>query len=274
MKRPSIFILGAICLAACASQTPAAVTLAAPRALRSATATAAAAAVSTSVSQSLSPTPLAVTPAAGTPVEVASTAQAAAPSATAAADNPLLKVTSSRGYLAQQGYYIIGEVENLGAAPMSAVQVSAIYEYKFSGKPIMDLGSEQTTTALSVIPAKGKSPFILGPYTFPEPVTMYELKVQGQEGRLPRQDLVVQSSNDYSVGSWLYLRGEVRNTGTTNAQYVKAVFTLYDQYNHVIGVVQAYASPDSIPAGGFSTFAAATDYWPGFDHYALQVQGQ
>ena len=157
---------------------------------------------------------------------------------------------------------------------MGSVQVTAVYEYKPNGRPITTLGTEKTSTLLSVIPANGKAPFKLGPYVFPEPVTMYELKVQGQAGNLPRQDLVLQSSNDYSAGTWLYLRGEIKNTGSISAQYVKAIVTLYDPKGSVVGVLDTYTTPDAIPAGEYSNFQVMTDYWPNFDHFSVQIQAQ
>src|SRR5258708_9867856 len=137
-----------------------------------------------------------------------------------ASSDASLEVVDSQGYAMLDGYYIIGEVQNNGAAPISSVKVTATYEYKFSGKPIVTLGTESTSALLDVIPPSGKAPFKLGPDTFAKPITMYELKVQGQAGTLSKQDVIIQSSNEYSVGSWLYLRGEINNTGNGNAQYV------------------------------------------------------
>jgi len=154
------------------------------------------------------------------------------------------------------------------------VLVSAIYEYKPNGKPLVTLGTEQTTTLLDVIPAGGKAPFKLGPYFFGLPVTLYELKVQGQAGNPGRQDLALQSSNAYTSGAWLYVRGEIKNTGANSAQYVKAVVTLYDSEGKVVGVLAAYTNAGTIPPGGFSTFQASTNYWPGYDHFVIEIQGQ
>jgi hypothetical protein len=190
------------------------------------------------------------------------------------ASSSTLHIVDSQGYSMLDGYYIIGEVQNDGANPVRSVKVTAVYEYKFSGKPIMTLGTESTTALLDVIPPDGKAPFKLGPYTFGRPITMYELKVQGQTGNLARQDLVLQSSNEYSVGSWLYLRGEIKNTGDKNAAYVKAIITLYDPKGSVVGVISTYTAPDTIAAGGYSTFAVTTNYWPNFDHYSIQIQAQ
>ena len=138
------------------------------------------------------------------------------------------------------GYYIIGEIQNNTNTPMASVEVTAIYEYKPNGRPIATLGTEKTSTLLDIIHPNGKVPFKLGPYVFSEPVTMYELKVQGQAGTLQRQDLVLQSSNSSSAGTWLYVRGEIKNTGSANAQYVKAVITLYDPKGSVISILSTF----------------------------------
>ncbi len=81
-------------------------------------------------------------------------------------------------------------------------------------------------------------------------------------------------ANSYSAGSWLYVRGEILNNGTTDAKFVKAVITLYDQYGNVIGAFSTYTNPSTVPAGGYAPFTASTEYWPNFDHFTVQVQGQ
>ena len=201
------------------------------------------------------------------------------PTATADTTDPAgLDVLSSQGYALNDGFYIVGELLNNTSTPMGNINILATYYYQRAGKPVV-VGTQNGSTMLSVIPASSKSPFVIGPFQMTTnkagPVTWYDLQETGQVSTLPRQDLVVQpTSNSYSTGSWLYVRGEILNTGKTDAKFAKAVITLYNQDGTIIGAISTYTNPSTIPAGGYAPFSASTEYWPGFDHFTVQVQGQ
>jgi hypothetical protein len=214
-------------------------------------------------------------PATGTPSSNSSVTAAATADPSLPAD---LDVLSSQSYTMNDGFYIVGELLNNTATPMGNIKITATYYYQRAGKPVA-LGTQDGSTLLDVIPAYGKAPFVIGPYvlttTKAGPVTWYDLHEEGQTGTLPRQDLVVQTgANSYSAGSWLYVRGEIQNTGTTDAKFVKAVVTLYNPDGVIIGAISTYTHPSSVPAGGYAPFTASTEYWPNFDHLTVQVQGQ
>jgi hypothetical protein len=176
------------------------------------------------------------------------------------------------------GFYIVGELLNNTSTPMGNINILATYYYQRAGKPVV-VGTQNGSTMLNVIPANSKSPFVIGPFQMTTnkagPVTWYDLHETGQAGTLPRQDLVVQpTANSYSTGSWLYVRGEIQNKGTTDAKFVKAVITLYNPDGTIIGAISTYTNPSTIPAGGYAPFTASTEYWPNFDHFTVQVQGQ
>ena len=202
------------------------------------------------------------------------------PTATVDPSQPAgLDVLSHQGYSMNDGFYIFGEMLNNTATPMGNIKITATYYYQSAGKPVV-VGTKVGTTLLDVIPAYGTAPFVIGPFvvltnTHSGPVTWYDLHEEGQAGTLPRQDLVVQTgANSYSAGSWLYVRGEILNTGKTDAKFVKVVITLYDQNGNIVGALSTYTNPSTIPAGGFSPFSASTEYWPNFDHFGVQIQGQ
>jgi hypothetical protein len=177
------------------------------------------------------------------------------------------------------GFYIFGEMLNNTATPMGNIKITATYYYQSAGRPVV-VGTKVGTTLLDVIPAYGTAPFVIGPFVVltnahTGPVTWYDLHEEGQAGTLPRQDLVVQTgANSYSAGSWLYVRGEILNPGKTNAKFVKVVITLYDPNGNIIGALSTYTNPSTIHAGGFAPFSASTEYWPNFDHFNVQIQGQ
>jgi uncharacterized protein YceK len=201
------------------------------------------------------------------------------PTATADTTDPAgLDVLSSQGYAMNDGFYIVGELLNNTSTPMGNINILATYYYQRAGKPVV-VGTQNGSTMLSVIPANSKSPFVIGPFQMTTnkagPVTWYDLHETSQVSTLPRQDLVVQpTANSYSTGSWLYVRGEIQNKGTTDAKFVKAVITLYNQDGTIIGAISTYTNPSTIPGGGYAPFTASTEYWPGFDHFTVQVQGQ
>ena len=226
----------------------------------------------TADSPSATPLPVAT----ATPVPSATTT----PAATADPSQPVgLDVISHQGYSMNEGFYIVGELLNNTSAPMSNIKITATYYYQLAGKPVI-VGTRDGSSLLDVIPAYGKAPFIIGPFvvltnTHTGPVTWYDLHEQGQSGTLPRQDLVLQqTANSYSAGSWLYVRGEILNTGTTDAKFVKVVVTLYDPDGNVVGAMSTFTNPNTIAAGGFAPFSVATEYWPNYDHFTVQIQGQ
>jgi len=176
------------------------------------------------------------------------------------------------------GFYIVGELLNNTSTPMGNINILATYYYQRAGKPV-EIGTKNGSTMLDVIPAYGQAPFVIGPFhtvmNNAGPVTYFDLHETGQAGTLSTQDLVVQpTANSYSVGSWLYVRGEIQNNGTMDAKFVKAIITLYNPDGTIIGAISTYTNPSTIPAGGFASFSASTEYWPNFDHFTVEVQGQ
>jgi hypothetical protein len=191
-----------------------------------------------------------------------------------------LDVLSHQGYSMNDGFYIFGQMLNNTATPMGNINITATYYYQSAGRPVV-VGTKVGTTLLDVIPAYGTTPFVIGPFialtnTHSGPVTWYDLHEEGQTAStLSRQDLVVQTgANSYSAGSWLYVRGEILNTGKTDAKFVKVVITLYDSNGNIIGALSTYTNPSTISAGGFAPFSVSTEYWPNFDHFSVQIQGQ
>jgi hypothetical protein len=217
------------------------------------------------------PTPTAL------PTTAVSASETPTASATESPNTPDLEILSHKGYTAYEGYYIVGEVQNNTDTPMGSVEVTATFYNKRVGKPQTEVGMVSAFTLIDVIPPKGKAPFKIGPFT-DSPVKLYEVKavtVQGQATEsLPQQNLVVTYHDQYYEGQWLVIRGDVKNTGTTEAKFVKAVITLYDTRDRVVGVEYAYTDPDTIPAGGTASFETQTNLWGGFDHSEAQATGQ
>jgi hypothetical protein len=182
---------------------------------------------------------------------------------------PDLEILSHSSYIYSGWYHIVGEIRNNSSKPMEFVKIVAtLYN---DAEEVM--GSDYTYTAIDVIPPGGKSPFQTGTDDW-EGTTNYKLQAQGREGSLPRQDIIIKSHKSKIDGKWLHIIGEVENTGTTDAEFVKIVVTLYDISNIVIGYDYTYTRLDIVPPGGTSPFETGTDHWEGFDHYEIQVQAR
>jgi hypothetical protein len=205
--------------------------------------------------------------------EITPTNTPASPTATKTPSIPDLQLISHHGHPGWDGYHIMGEIQNNSDTPMAAVKITAILYSREGGAHYKESGTDYTYTLLDVIPAKGKAPFDIGPYKHSS-VKKYYLQVQGEQGNLSRQDIVVLSDNFYTEGEWLHIRGEIKNTGTTEAEFVKVVITLYGEDGRVVGVDYTYTTLDKIPAGGVSSFESRTEHGINFDHYEIQVQGK
>jgi len=190
------------------------------------------------------------------------------PKPTQAAARPDLEILSHQSYVDLAWFHIVGEVRNNSSVPIEYVKIVATL-YDVTGKVA---GTDYTYTDIDVIPPGGKAPFETGTDEWAG-TTQYKLQVQGSPGDLPRQDLVILSHDSYVDGDWLHVRGEVQNTGETEAKYVKVVVTLYDAADQVVGMDYTYCELDVIPPGETSPFETGTDHWPNFDHYEIQVEG-
>lgn len=187
----------------------------------------------------------------------------------ATAEEPALSVLSHRQYLDGGYYTIIGEVQNTSDDPMTYVKlVTTLYD---TAGQVVGVGFTYST--LDAIPAGGRSPFEIMLDHW-EGAESYALEVQGQAGELPRQDLTITNHYSSPSGDYLTIEGEVANQGTTPAEFVKVVVTLYDADGNVVGVAFTYTTLDEIAPGGTSPFEIMTDRRDGFDHYDIQVQGQ
>lgn len=82
----------------------------------------------------------------------------------------------------------------------------------------------------------------------------------------------VASDASYTEGDYLYIIGEVRNTGSVPLEYVKVVATLYDGTDEVIGTESTYTILDVISPGGKAPFEMMTSDWEGMTRYKLQLQ--
>jgi hypothetical protein len=180
-----------------------------------------------------------------------------------------LTIPSHQSYIDGDYYTIIGEVENTSDQPMEFVKVVATL-YDDAGKVV---GTTSTYTLLDAILAGGKSPFELSTSHW-EGGKSYSVQVQGREGSLGRDNLVINSHKSSQSGNYLSIDGEIVNHGSTPAEFVKIIATLYDADGKVVGEGYSYSTLDKIPPGGTSPFEISTSHFDNYDHYVLLVEGQ
>jgi hypothetical protein len=182
---------------------------------------------------------------------------------------PDLEFLYFQDYVEYYYYHIIGEVRNNTDNPMGFVKiVVTLYDDNDNMT-----GNDFAYTLLDVIPPGRKSPFELATDQYAG-TTKYFLQVEGEVASLGRHDLIISNDKSSEEDNYLHIRGIVENKGTTDATFVKVIFTLYDRWGNVVGLGFTYTTLDTVPAGGSSPFDAATEHHPNFDHYILQVQGE
>jgi hypothetical protein len=182
---------------------------------------------------------------------------------------PDLEFLYFQDYVEYSYYHIIGEIRNNTESPMGFVKIVVTL---YDDNNTMT-GNDFTFTLLNVIPPGGKSPFDLATDQYAG-TTKYFLQVKGEVANLGRHDLVISNDKSSEEYNYLHIKGLVENKGSTDATFVKVVFTLYDRWGNVVGLGFTYTTLDTVPAGGSSPFDAATEHYPNFDHYILHVQGE
>ncbi len=177
------------------------------------------------------------------------------------------EILSHQSYENGNYYTIIGEVLNTADQPIGFVKVIATL-YDDEDQVV---GVDFTYAYLDAVSPQGKTPFELSTNHW-EGAVRYELAVQASAADTPAQNLVVLSHDALLSGSRLTVTGEVQNNGTSDAEFVKLVITLYDAAGQVVGIGYTYTTLDKVPAGGTSPFETTVESLPGYDHYEIQVQ--
>lgn len=189
------------------------------------------------------------------------------------ADPSQLEILSHQTYVDTLGWHhIVGEVQNNSEATMEFVEVTA----KLYDEASEVIGTKLTFTTPDVIFPGGKAPFdviTLRPSQWQQ-IKEYKLQVQGDEAKeLLSQNLILLNQNSRIQDGFLYVSGEVQNTGQSPA-LVKLIVTLYDANLKVINTNWSYANLGIIPVNQTSPFevkiAHSTD--PNNFNYRIQIE--
>jgi hypothetical protein len=182
-----------------------------------------------------------------------------------------LQILSHRTYIDSLGWHhIVGEVQNNGVAPMEFVEIMA----KLYDESQAVIGTKLTFTTPDVIFPGSKAPFdviTLRPSQW-ERIREYKLQVKGDVAEdLLNQNLVLLNQDSRIQDGFLYVTGEVQNTGETPA-LVKLIVTLYDAGHNVINTNWSYANLGIIPVDQTSPFEVKVVHTTDPNNFSYQIQ--
>lgn len=187
------------------------------------------------------------------------------------ADISQLEILSHQSYIDTLGWHhIVGEVQNNSDAPMEFVEVVA----RLYDEMNEVIGLKLTFTTPDVIFPGGKAPFdviTLRPSQW-QRIREYKLQVKGEVAQnLIDARLVLLNQNSYIQNGFLYVTGEVHNTGQSPA-LVKLIVTLYDVNRQVINTNWSYADLGIIPVDHTSPFQVKIAHTTDPNNFSYQIQ--
>jgi hypothetical protein len=170
--------------------------------------------------------------------------------------------------------WFIGLVKNTGNVDLEFVEINVLLR---DGEGTL-VASDFTYSELDTIPVGEYSPFTVLFLEEPESWEKYEVVVEGEEAGFltPYTEFEIISANGKqgSFGDYEIV-GEIRNTGSQDAEFVEISAALYDINGKLIGVDFTYTDFDKVVAGGSSPFTimflSTADGDP--DHFELFIEG-
>ena len=182
-----------------------------------------------------------------------------------------LEILSYKSYVDELNWHhLVGEVQNNGDVPIEYVEVLAKF-FDAEGKVI---STKLTFTAPDTIFPGGKAPFDIVTLRKSQwqAIDSYTLEVTGDVATsLLNENLVLTNQNSWIDNGFLYVQGEVENTGEVSA-LVKLIVTLYDANQNVVNTNWSYADSGIINAGESSEFTVRIDHHTDPNNYSYRIQ--
>ena len=146
----------------------------------------------------------------------------------------------------------IGTVRNLGESDLEFVKV--IISLRDAGGTLVD--TDFTYTETDVVLSGEASPFHTIFLSEPPEWSDFEVVVEAREASdgAYRELQILSSSGRPSEFGWYEIVGEVENTGSQDAEFVKVVAMLYDAEDNLVDVDFTYVAFDTVSAGQSSPF--------------------
>jgi hypothetical protein len=187
----------------------------------------------------------------------------------------LAYVVSSTSYLDGLGWYnVVGEVKNVADGALEFIQITATF-YDVNNVVV---GTRFSYAYIEVLEAGRKSPFTitLGDAGQSAEVHHYSLMISSFEQTTSKPVyLQISSMSAYTDSNRdLHLIGEIENSGTQIAQYVRIVATFYGGDGEVVGAAVTYSDPKDIAPLKKATFDVSppSGQTPLVKSYALEAQ--
>ena len=168
-------------------------------------------------------------------------------------------VSTSTSYTDSIGYYrVVGEIFNDGDVSLAYNKVVATF-YNKTGQVV---GTDYTYAMLDVVPPGRWSPFILtlNDENQSKKVNHYSLTSTYQTTATAPQKLIILSNSTYidNIG-YKRIVGEIKNTGTITATFVKIIVTCYNGTGFVVAADYSYASTTDLAPNATSPFELSID---------------
>lgn len=168
-------------------------------------------------------------------------------------------------YKDDEGYtVVIGEVENTKSFPVTNVKVWVGF---FSGQAAGSAGETPLetvtgTSLLEVIPAKGKSPFIVKSETPDSEISEVTINILGFNSATQKQQLLEVKPSALIIGETITLDAKITNTGQNPAENVKAHLIGYDAFSppRIVGIQTITLDEIASKKTGDVSFDAVMDY--------------
>jgi hypothetical protein len=154
-----------------------------------------------------------------------------------------VKLTNTAPFIYQdeEGYtVVIGEVENTKSFPVNNVKVWVGF---FSGEAAGSAGETPLetvtgTSLLEVIPAKGKSPFIVKSETPDPEITEVSINILGFNSATQKQQLLEVEPGSLIIGDTVTLDATITNIGANPAENIKVHLIGYDAFSppRIVGI--------------------------------------
>lgn len=157
-------------------------------------------------------------------------------------------------------YHVVGEVQNIGDSSAEFVKLIAVL-YDDVGE-IVD--TDFTYTYLDIIAPNERSPFKISFWDLPAEPKRCRLQSEWRTTEYqPTRHVSVSSIRGYYDSDYNVFKivGEVANSSGFPVEFVKVIFTCYDEEEDVITCDYTYTTLDTIRTGGSSPFDAWISDW-------------
>ncbi len=186
------------------------------------------------------------------------------------------EILSSSNYYDSINYnHIVGEIQNTGNVNLEYVKIVVTF---YDASNIV-VGTTFTYTEHDILIPQQKSPFKtnIASSDFTGTPTNYTLQLTySATNNNPYNGLEILSNSDStdSIG-WNHIVGEVKNTGSQTANYVKLIVTYYDSGGDVVGTTFTFTDPLTLTSdqtAPFETNMDLDDTAGSISSYLIQVE--